>query len=90
MSKSDLEVLLPESKVMRFSHTRRPGFWFGLIDFCTAGLFFLFYMPLSGLQDELDYIVGRRTQRYWVAYLLGNPTLCIYPFVWMARIAEEL
>jgi hypothetical protein len=40
---------------MRFKHTNRLGFWFGLIDFCTAGLFFGFYMPLSGLQDELDY-----------------------------------
>ena len=47
-------------------------------------------MPLNGLQDELDYIVGRRTQRYWVAYLLGIPTLFIYPLVWMARIAGEL
>ena len=71
---------------MRFKHTNRPGFLFGLIDFCTAGLFFLFYMPLNGLQDELDYIVGRRTQRYWVAYLLAIPTLFIYPHVWMARI----
>ena len=75
---------------MRFKHTNRPGFWFGLIDFCTAGLFFLFYMPLDGLQDELDDILGRRTQRYWVAYLLGIPTLFIYPLVWMARISEEL
>ncbi len=75
---------------IRFKHTNRPGFWFGLIDFCTAGLFFLLYMPLSGLQDELDYIVERRTQRYWVAYLLGIPTLFIYPLVWMARIAGEL
>ena len=47
-------------------------------------------MPLGGLQDELDYILGRRTQRYWVAYLLGIPTLFIYPLVWMSRIAEEL
>ena len=75
---------------MRFKHTDRPGFLFGIIDFLTAGLFFLFYMPLSGLQDELDYILGRRTQRYWVAYLLGIPTLFIYPLIWMARIAEEL
>lgn len=75
---------------MRFKHTNRPGFWFGLVDFCTAGLFFLFYMPLSGLQDELDYIVGRRTQKYWIAYLLGIPTLFIYPLIWMSRIAEEL
>ena len=75
---------------MRFQHTHRPGFLFGLIDFCTAGLFFLFYMPLNGLQDELDEILGHRTQRYWVAYLLGIPTLFIYPLVWMANIAEEL
>ena len=47
-------------------------------------------MPLGDLQDELDAILGRRTQRYWVAYLLGIPTLFIYPLVWMARIAEEL
>ena len=70
--------------------TNRPGFWFGLIDFCTAGLFFLFYIPLDGLQDGLDYIFGRRTQRYWVAYLLIIPTPFIYPLVWMARISEEL
>ena len=75
---------------MRFQRTNRPGFLFGLIDFCTAGLFFLFYMPLSGLQDELDVILGRKTQRYWVAYLLGIPTLFIYTLVWMANIAEEL
>ena len=75
---------------MRFQHTHRPGFLFGLIDFFTAGLFFLFYMPLNGLQDELDEILGHRTQRYWVAYLLGIPTLFIYPLIWMARIAEEL
>ena len=75
---------------MPFRHTNRPGFWFGLIDFCTAGFFFLFYMPLGGLQDELDYILGRRTQRYWIAYLLGIPTLFIYPLVWMARISEDL
>ncbi|MBQ8099869.1 MAG: DUF4234 domain-containing protein [Paludibacteraceae bacterium] len=53
-------------------------------------MFFLLYMPLGGLQDELDNILGRRTQRYWVAYLLGVPTLFIYTLVWMARIAEEL
>ena len=62
----------------------------GLIDFMTAGLFFLLYMPLGGLQEELDYILDRRTQRYWVAYLLGIPTFFIYTLVWMARIAEEL
>ena len=75
---------------MRFRHTRRPGFWLGLIDFCTAGLFFLLYMPLGGLQDELDAILGRKTLRYWKAYLLGIPTLFIYPLIWMADIAEEL
>ena len=75
---------------MRFKHTHRPGFWLGFIDFFTAGLFFLFYMPLGGLQDELDEILGHRTQRYWVAYLLGIPTLFINTLVWMANIAEEL
>lgn len=74
---------------MRFEHTHRPGFLLGFIDFFTAGLFFLVYMQL-GLQDELDEILGRRTQRYWVAYLLGVPTLFVYTLVWMARIAEEL
>jgi len=75
---------------MKFKHTNRPGFLLGFIDFFTAGLFFLLYMPLGGLQEELDYILGRRTQRYWVAYLLGIPTLFIYTLVWMARIAEDL
>ena len=74
---------------MRFKHTNRPGFLLGLIDFCTAGLFFLVYMQ-RGLQDELDEILGRRTQRYAVAYLLGIPTLFVYTLVWMARIAQEL
>ena len=72
-----------------FEHTRRPGFLLGLIDFFTAGLFFLVYMQ-RGLQDELDEILGRRTQRYYVAYLLGIPTLFLYTLVWMGRIAEEL
>ena len=75
---------------MRFEHTDRKGFWLGLIDFFTAGLFFLLYMPFGGLQDELDEVLGRRTQRYWKAYLLGIPTLFVYTLVWMARIAEEL
>ena len=75
---------------MKFKHTNRPGFFLGFIDFFTAGLFFLLYMPLGGLQEELDCILGRRTQIYWVAYLLGIPTLFIYTLVWMARIAEEL
>ncbi len=75
---------------MKYKHTNRPGFLFGLIDFCTAGLFFLLYMPLSGLQDELEEILGHKTMPYWKAYLLGIPTLFLYTLVWMARIAEEL
>ena len=74
---------------MRFQHTNRPGFLLGFIGFFTAGLFFLVYMQ-RGLQDELDEVLGRRTQRYWVAYLLGIPTLFVYTLVWMARISEEL
>ena len=75
---------------MIYKHTNRNGFLLGFIDFFTFGLFFLAYMPLGGLQDELDEILGHRTQRYFVAYLLGIPTLFIYTLVWMARIAEEL
>ena len=78
-----------KDNAMKFKHTNRPGFLLGFIDFFTAGLFFLVYMQL-GLQDELDEILGRRTQRYAVAYLLGIPTLFIYTLVWMARIAEDL
>jgi hypothetical protein len=75
---------------MRFEQTNRPGFLLGFVDFFTAGLFFLFYMPLGGLQDELEKILGHKVLPYWKAYLLGIPTLFIYPLVWMARIAEEL
>lgn len=75
--------------MMKFEHTQRPGFWLGFIDFFTAGIFFLIYMPLE-LQDELDAVLGHKTQKYYVAYLLGIPTLFIYTLVWMARIAEEL
>ena len=32
---------------MEFKHTNRSGFWLGFIDFFTAGLFFLLYMPLG-------------------------------------------
>lgn len=74
---------------MIFRHTNRHGFLLGFIDFFTAGLFFLAYMPL-GMQDEIDEILGRRTQRYWIAYLFGIPTLFIYTLIWMARVAEEL
>ena len=75
---------------MHFTHTDRPGFWLGFIDFFTAGLFFLLYMPLGGLQAELEEVVGHKVRPYWQAYLLGIPTLFIYTLVWMARIAEEL
>ena len=75
---------------MRFTHTHRKGFWLGFIDFFTAGLFFLFYMPLGGLQAELEAVLGHPVRPYWQAYLLGVPTLFIYPLVWMARISEEL
>lgn len=75
---------------MKFNRTNRPGFLLGLVDFFTAGLFFLFYMPFGGLQNEIDRILGHPTMRYWKAYLLGIPTLFVYPLVWMARIAEEL
>ena len=74
----------------RFQYTNRPGFWLGFIDFFTAGLFFLFYMPFGGLQDELEEVLGHKVMPYWKAYLLGIPTLFIYTLVWMARIAEEL
>ena len=75
---------------MRFKHTNRKGFLLGFIDFFTAGLFFLLYMPLGGLQEELEEILGHRLMPYWKAYLLGIPTLFIYPLIWMARISEEL
>ena len=74
---------------MRFEHTDRKGFWLGFVDFFTAGLFFLVYIR-RGLQDELDAVLGHKTQSYTVAYLLGIPTLFVYTLVWMARIAEEL
>lgn len=74
---------------MQFQHTHRPGFLFGFVDFFTAGLFFLVYMRL-GLQNELETILGHKLLPYWKAYLLGIPTLFIYPLIWMARIAEEL
>ena len=75
---------------MEFKHTNRPGFWLGFIDFFTAGLFFLLYMPLGGLQEELETVLGHKMEPYWKAYLLGIPTLFIYTLVWMSRIAEEL
>ena len=75
---------------MKYRHTGRPGFLLGLIDFCTAGLFFLLYMPLGGLQNELEEILGHPLMPYWKAYLIGIPTMFVYPLVWMARISEEL
>ena len=75
---------------MRFEHTDRKGFWLGFIDFFTAGIFFLIYMPVGGLQNELETVIGHKVMPYWKAYLLGIPTLFIYPLIWMARIAEEL
>ncbi len=75
---------------MRFTHTNRNGFLLGFIDFFTAGLFFLFYMPLGGLQKELEDVLGHKVQPYWKAYLFGIPNLFIYTLVWMARISEEL
>ena len=74
---------------MKFEKTNRNGFLIGFADFFSAGLFLLYYMP-RGLQQEIDEILGRRTQRYYKAYLLGIQTLFIYKLVWMAKIAEEL
>ena len=75
--------------MMIFRHTDRKGFWIGFIDFFTAGILLLIYMPME-LQDEIDEVLGRKTQRYWKAYLLGIPDLFLYTLVWMARISEEL
>ncbi len=75
---------------MRFRHTNRKGFWIGFVDFFTAGIFLLFYMPLAGLQDEIETVLGHRVLPYWKAYLLGIPTLFIYPLIWMAQICDEL
>ena len=74
---------------MVFRHTDRPGFLLGFIDFFTAGLFFLVYMR-CGLQDELDCILGKKTEKYHIAYLKGIPTLFVYTLIWMSRIAEDL
>lgn len=74
---------------MRYRHTERKGFLIGFIDFFTAGIFLIIYMR-AGLQDELDEILGKKTQRYWVAYLLGIPDFFLYTLVWMARVAEDL
>ena len=47
------------------------------------------YMPI-GLQNEIESVLGHKVKPYWQAYLLGIPTLFIYPLIWMARISEEL
>ena len=78
-----------EQRFTPFRHTNRKGFWIGFVDFLTAGTFLLVYMR-RGLQDELDAVLGRRTQRYWIAYLLGIPNLFLYTLVWMAKISQEL
>ena len=77
------------SDFVKYTHTGRPGFLLGCIDFVTAGLFFLIYMK-AGLQDELEAVLGHRVMPYWKAYLLGIPTLFLYTLIWMARISEEL
>ena len=76
--------------MMRFEHTNRKGFWIGFLDFCTAGIFLLFYMPLGGLQDEIEAVLDHKVMPYWKAYILGIPTLFIYTLIWMAKISEEL
>ena len=48
---------------MKYKHTNRPGFWLGFVDFFTAGLFFLLYMPLGGLQRELEEVLGHKVIR---------------------------
>ena len=74
---------------MKYQHIHRPGFLLGFLDFFTAGLLFMVMMPL-GLQAEIDSVLGHRTMPYWKAYLIGIPTLFIYPIIWMGRIADEL
>ena len=74
---------------MQFKHTHRLGFLLGAVDFCTAGLFFLLYMPLS-VSPEVDYILKKKTQPYYIAYLIGIPTLFIYTLVWMANVCEDI
>lgn len=77
------------NRIKRYRHTDRPGFLLGFIDFFTAGLFFLVYMPL-GLQKEIESVLGHKVMPYWKAYLCGIPTFFIYPLIWMARISEDL
>jgi hypothetical protein len=74
---------------MRFKHTKRPGFLLGAIDFLTAGTFFLFYMPLS-VTPEVEEILGKKVQPYWLAYILGIPDAFVYTLIWMARLCEDV
>ena len=74
---------------MYFKHTNRLGFLLGAIDFCTAGIFFLFYMPLV-LEKEINFILKKKVQSYVIAYLIGIPTLFIYTLVWMAKVCEDI
>ena len=74
---------------MKYTHTNRPGFLLGLIDFFTAGIFFLIAMP-RGMQAEIESVLGHRVMPYWKAYLFGIVTLFIYPLVWMSKISGEL
>ena len=78
-----------ENENIRFKHTDRKGFWIGFVDFFTAGIFLLFYMP-RGLQDEIDEVLGHKTEKYHIAYLKGIPDFFIYTLIWMSRISEEL
>ena len=78
-----------ENENIRFKHTDRKGFWIGFVDFFTAGIFLLFYMP-RGLQDEIDEVLGHKTEKYHIAYLKGIPNFFIYTLIWMSRISEEL
>lgn len=74
---------------MRFKHTKRPGFLLGAIDFLTAGTFFLLYMPLS-VTPEVEEILGKEVQPYWLAYILGIPDAFVYTLIWMARLCEDV
>ena len=58
---------------MRYEHTDRPGFLLGLIDFFSAGLFFLVYMPFGGLQNEIESVPGHKVMPCGKAYMLDFP-----------------